>query len=164
MHTFARNGAGRQVAQNPGIASALDKCNPKDLACPQDSRWPGVERQVPAACPESYLHHRSNAMSKVPIPPCTRPVRMRWQQFLLQIDMDPQVSGRFRGWVFWAAKQYDKEKQLGWTQSTCRALHRLLQGPAVTVPAALTAKEKRLATAILAHYSPFFSPIAYGAV
>ena len=150
------------MAQNPGIANAFDRSDPNDLLCLQTARGLFAENQAPAMCPEGYLHSRSKAMAKVPIPPCRGAVRMRWLQFLLQMDLDPDVSGKVRRWVFQAAKQYEKERQLGWSHSTCRTLHRLLQGHAATTPVAPTAREKRLATAILAHYSPSFSPVAYG--
>lgn len=88
---------------------------------------------------------------------------MRWLHFLMNMDLEPQVSEKFRAWIFRAASQYDKEKQLGWSYSTCTAVRRLLSMQADASTAALSARETRLATAILAHYSPSCARVRDGA-
>lgn len=153
------------MAQNPGLASTFlgfETPTPHSFKHPGDSGCRGVECKPPAMSPEAYLHYKSKAVSKVPVPPCRGACRMRWLHFLMQIDLDPEVSGKFRGWIFCAAKQYDKEKRLGWSRSTCQTVRRLLAGHADS-PAALSARETRLATAILVHYSPCCTPGAHGA-
>jgi hypothetical protein len=126
-----------------------------DLSRPMPSLLPDSglheETAVPARSSEARVHRKSKSVAKVPTPHCHGAVKLRWLQFLLHVDLDPQVSRMFRAWIFWAAKQRQKEKQLARSLASCRA--QLLQEHAVTAPPALSTREKRLLTAILASYS-----------